>query len=91
MFPPVGLLGLAVRKVERERADAIVVLPRACTAEVLGVLRKLPIHTHRQLNGPHRTMVRPTKRVPAAVAEGGWRMPLQAVLVKWSCMLSHTL
>ena len=38
MFPPVGLLGLAVRKIERELVDGIVVLPRACTAEVLGVL-----------------------------------------------------
>ena len=75
-----GILGLAAGKIERELVDAVAVLPRASTVEVQGVLHKLLINKQWQLNGSHRATVRPTKHVPAAVAEGGWRMPLQAVL-----------
>ena len=83
VFPPTVLLGQAIRKIEREKADALVVMARNCPPEVIGVMHRLPIIRKWQLNGPHRAMVRPTKRVPMAAAPGGWKTPLQAVLVKW--------
>lgn len=83
VFPPVSMLADALRKIEKERAAAIVVLPRQVSAAVAEVLVRLPVVLEKLLSGPHRVMVRPTNRVPAQTAAGGWKMPLRAVLVKW--------
>ena len=66
----------------------IVVMARNSPAEVMVVMHRLSIIRKQQFNGPHRAMVRPTKRVPIAATEGGWKTPLQAVLVKWHLILS---
>lgn len=83
LFPPVSTLLNVLRKVETERAQAIVVLPRRVSAEVTTLLYGLPIVHQRQLTGPHSVMVQPTSRVPAQTAVGGWKVPMQAVHVRW--------
>lgn len=82
VFPPRALLVESLLKIEREQARAVVVLPRTVSAEVSDVLRRLPVQREVLLNGPHRVMVQPTRRVPAQAAGGGWKMPLRALLVQ---------
>ena len=83
VFPPVAMSAEALLKIERERAEAIVVLPRQGHAAVAEILQRLPISAEVAITGPHWAMVRPTSRVPTQTAAGGWRMPLKAVRVHW--------
>lgn len=83
VFPPVTMASAALRKVASEQAEAIVVLPRDETAEISELLHALPVRHRKQLCGPHAAMVTPTHRVPAHVAAGGWKVPLQAVRIAW--------
>ena len=83
VFPPVALIIEVLLKIERETAQAIVVLPRKATAQADAILDRLPVTAERQLTGPHAVMVRPTSRVPRRYAAGGWKVPLRAVKIHW--------
>lgn len=87
VFPPPSLALVATRKVLTDRADAILVLPRALPPTVDTVLHRIraaAATTHMiPLTGPHRHMVFPSRRVPARAAAGGWKTPLMALVVFW--------
>lgn len=73
VFPPVSQVAAALSKVERDQANAIVVMPRSESAEVSRTLARLPVRRRIELNGPQRVMVTPTRRVPRAARAGGWK------------------
>ena len=85
VFPPQEHLLAAVCKVLEQRAEAVLVLPRAVGPGVAAVLRQLQDNAvwGAELSGAHACMVRPTAAVPARTRAGGWKMPWRALQVSW--------
>lgn len=83
VFPPVTMIPAVLQKIKRERAEAIIVLPRELPADTQTELRRLRLSHAVQLCGPHASMVVATSRVPQHASAGGWKVPLQAVRVTW--------
>jgi hypothetical protein len=84
LFPPLSRLHATLVKIETDRAEAIVVLPRTLDVACETVLKRLPVRQQVDVSGPHSVMVVATVRVPAQVAAGGWKTPLRACRVAWS-------
>jgi ribonuclease HI len=87
VFPPQSLALPAALKIQRERADAVLVLPRQLTTALEQVLRATEeeaVFAQRfLLSGPHARMIFPSRRVPVRVAQGGWKTPMMAIVVSW--------
>ena len=77
VFPPQEHLLSAVSKVLEQRAEAVLVLPRAVGPGVAAVLRQLQDNVvwQAELSGPHACMVQLTAAVPARTSAGGGRCP----------------
>jgi hypothetical protein len=87
VFPPPSLALTAARKIQAERADAILVIPRDTPAALVHILSSMTNTAARtreiMLTGPHQKMVFPSSRVPPRAADGGWKTPLKAFVVTW--------
>ena len=84
-FPPVRLLPRVLAKIRADRANALLVCPQRqyLQEEESHDIDRLPVRAAWPLWSGSGPMVTPTSRVPAAVRRGGWKTPLQAVLVCW--------
>jgi hypothetical protein len=83
IFCAVGDLPRALRKIQAEHAEALVIAPRNLEPALRSRLALLPVSSTVSLNGAHRWLVKPTERVPKWVSRAGWVVPLQSVRISW--------
>jgi hypothetical protein len=83
VFPPVHKVGEALSKINREKAEAILVCPVRLRLSLSHQLESLPVRGTVRLQGPHQVLMQPTRAVPAEVRTGGWKVALQAVRIAW--------
>lgn len=81
-FPPPSLLLSALHKIVAEGPEVLIVCVRALSSAEEQALRALPCCWAANLRAPSNELVKATRVVPQGVAEGGWKTPLQAILVR---------